>query len=127
MKILDSKTINDLQKEFSELYPGLKIEFYASGHASYEASSSNELIASDTNLGSIRNIHATGDLELAPEMTVNQVESDMKRIYDLNVQIFRKSADLWLQTSTTDDWSLEKQNTKGLHSVNPDVKLYDRS
>ena len=47
----------------------------------------------------------------------NKVESDFRDLFNLNIQIFRKSKDLWLQTSATDDWSLEKQNSKGLHSM----------
>lgn len=127
MKITNNKTISDLQEEFSSMYPGLRIEFYVSGHTSYEATPKSEAIDKDTTIKSIRNAGAEGDMELAPGMSVAYVESELKKRYDLNVQIFRKSADLWLQTSTTDDWTLEKQNTKGLNSVDPNVKLYDRN
>ena len=41
----------------------------------------------------------------------------MKEKYSLNIQVFRKSADIWLQTSATDHWTLEKQNGKGQRST----------
>ena len=127
MKISDSQTIKDIQKEFTSHFPGLKIEFYERSHGSYKASPKSALIPNEVIIGNIRSIHNEGDIELLPELTVNQVESQMKKIYGLNVQVFRKSKDLWLQTSTTDDWSLEKQNNKGLHSMDSDVKLYDNA
>ena len=126
MKISDNKTINDLQKEFSEIYPGLKLEFYTSEHKPHEATPRSKLISNNITLGSIRSEHAAGDIEIAPSMTVEQIETKMKSIYDLNVQVFRRSSDLWLQTTATDDWTLEKQNRKGLNSIDPDIKLYDK-
>lgn len=126
MKISDNKTINDLQKEFSEIYPGLKLEFYTSEHEVHEATSRSKLISNNITLGSIRNEHAAGDIEIAPSMTVEQIETKMKSIYDLNVQVFRRSSDLWLQTTATDDWTIEKQNQRGLNSIDPDIKLYDK-
>ncbi len=49
----------------------------------------------------------------------------------LNVQVSRKSADIWLQTSATDHWSLEKQNGKEQrsgedHHIEPiDIRDFD--
>ena len=127
MKISDSKTIKEIQKEFTSLYPGLKLEFYDHGHGAYKASPKSELISKEAKVGNIRSVHNEGDIELLPEMSVNLVESQMKKIYGLNVQVFRRSKDIWLQTSTTDDWSLEKQNQKGLHSMDSEIKLYDKA
>ncbi len=31
----------------------------------------------------------------------------------LNVQVFRRSANLWLETTMTDAWTLQKQNNHG--------------
>jgi len=51
------------------------------------------------------------------EMTVAEFEKMMKDTLKLNVQVFRKSAKIWLQTTSTDHWSLEKQNGKGERST----------
>ena len=40
---------------------------------------------------------------------------DFKEIYDLNVQVFRRSGNIWLQTTATDHLSLSAQNEKGGH------------
>jgi hypothetical protein len=34
----------------------------------------------------------------------------------MNIQVFRRSGMLWLQTSATDDWTLATQELKGGHS-----------
>jgi hypothetical protein len=40
---------------------------------------------------------------------VQQVEDKFKNELNLNVQIFRKSGDVWLQTTSTDEWTLLEQ------------------
>jgi len=41
----------------------------------------------------------------------------MEDQFGLHVQIFRKSGDLWLQTSKTDEWTIEHQNARGLETT----------
>ena len=47
----------------------------------------------------------------------NHLISHSTLLEDLNLQVFRKSSDIWLQTSATDHWTLEKQNGKGQRST----------
>ena len=49
-------------------------------------------------------------------MTVGEFEKIFYEKTSLGVQVFRKSAGIWLQTSSTDSWTLEKQNGKGERS-----------
>ena len=46
-------------------------------------------------------------------MKVSELEKAFSDIFGLNVQVFRKSNNMWLQTTITDKWSLEKQNQNG--------------
>jgi hypothetical protein len=34
-------------------------------------------------------------------------------VYGLSVQVFRKSGNVWLETSATDNWTLRQQNNEG--------------
>jgi hypothetical protein len=34
-------------------------------------------------------------------------------LFNLSVQVFRKSAGTWIETSVTDDWTLKQQNDEG--------------
>jgi hypothetical protein len=51
-------------------------------------------------------------IEINDQMTISQLESIMGQI-GLFVQVLRKSGRVWIETSYTDDWSLQKQNEEG--------------
>ena len=116
MIIQDSKTIGQIQKEFQGKFPGLKIEFYESSHEEHKGSNPNTQYEPSVSLRDIRSQHTEGDVTIRPEMTISEVEGMFEELFGLHVQIFRRSKGLWLQTISTDDWTLEKQNRKGIHS-----------
>lgn len=113
MKISDDKTVREIQKEFQSLFPYLKLEFYKEKHDESEGSPDAEIIDSTERIGDISNKHAEGDLLVDTSLTVAQLESAFADNYGLFVQVFRKSThDIWLQTISTDDWTLEEQNQR---------------
>ncbi len=114
MVIKDSKTIKDIQKEFQDLYPALKIAFYKEKHGDHQGSKKSMEYTEDLPLAEIRTKHTEGEIKIDPEMSVQHLEESFENTFGLHVQIFRRSGDLWLQTITTDDWSLNKQNERGL-------------
>ena len=46
-------------------------------------------------------------------MTVSDLEQKFAELFGLSVQVFRKSANVWLETTVTDGWTLEEQNRQG--------------
>ena len=64
-------------------------------------------------LGECRTIHNKGTITITPQMTVAGLEQNMNDVYGLSVQVFRKSGMAWLETSVTDNWTLEQQNKQG--------------
>lgn len=117
MIIDDNKRLEDIQKEFSGLFPGLRLAFYKNKHENHKGSPKAEQYDADMPIANVRNVHNKGELAIAPSMTIAELETAFEDDYGLHVQVFRRSNTLWLQTSVTDDWTLEKQNTKGLHSI----------
>lgn len=117
MKITNSTTLKDIQELFSKQFPGLKIEFYQKGHNSYEGSQKEQEIDSSVPVVELNPSVSMGEISLDDRQTVKTFESKMENQYGLHVQVFRKSDKLWLQTSTTDDWTLHVQNAKGLKSI----------
>ena len=113
MIIKDDKQIKDIQKEFSEKFPFLKLEFYKKQHAVGEGSPDNEKLDVQKTVGEVRTIHNTGDMGINGNMTVILLEQELYNTYGLNTQVFRKSGDLWLQTTSTDNWTLKRQNEQG--------------
>ncbi|NND34644.1 MAG: hypothetical protein HKN76_18805 [Saprospiraceae bacterium] len=117
MKIKLESTVADVKKAFTKLYPGLKIEFYSKPHEDHQGSHAKHLLPDDKVLKSLMSIKADGEINPDPDLTVGDLERAFADQFGLYVQIYRKSKDLWLQTSSTDDWTLEKQNRKGIHST----------
>lgn len=113
MIISDRKTLQDINQEFHQMFPGLKLEFYAKSHAAGEGSPAQERLNGEQRLSDVRTIHTEGDLSIDPEMSVSKFEQLFAERYGLNAQVFRKSGNLWMQTTSTDSWSLAQQNRKG--------------
>ncbi|MBL0309272.1 MAG: hypothetical protein IPP77_06225 [Bacteroidetes bacterium] len=112
--IKDSRTILDIQKEFNLEFPFLKLEFFNTPHSVAAPSAKSTIYSSERTLGTCRKVHNEGALYISPENTVAQVESELWEKFGLSTQIFRKSGRLWIETSLTDSWTLERQNREGL-------------
>ncbi len=59
-------------------------------------------------------MHNEGDFILTPTSTVSEVEQGFETLFGIHTQVFRKSGRLWLETTSTDSWSLKEQNEVGL-------------
>lgn len=53
---------------------------------------------------------ASGIIEIKALTTVAELENMFTETFGLPVQVFRKSNNVWLQTITTDNWTLSEQN-----------------
>lgn len=113
LHIEDLKKLNDVKREFSERYPFLKLEFFNHSHSEGKGSPKSDMIVGDLTFGEIRQIHNEGDITIKSDMPVNSVEQEFENKYGIHAQIFRKSGDLWLETSATDSWTLKEQNETG--------------
>ena len=111
--INDHRKIFAIQEEFQNLFPYLKIEFFAKPHKVGAPSSKKIMKHSAKTLGECRTIHHTGVITITPHITVAALEQNFSDVYGLSVQLFRKSGNAWLETSVTDSWTLEQQNNQG--------------
>ncbi|MCB0586502.1 MAG: hypothetical protein KDD06_14425 [Phaeodactylibacter sp.] len=113
MVISDDKTFRDIQKDFNSKFPYLKLEFYSSRHGEGEGSPIQERIDPEQLLKNARQNHTEGNIRVRKDMKVNELEQVFQEKFGLNVQVFRKSGNLWMQTTSTDHWTLAEQNRKG--------------
>lgn len=113
MKISDDRTIKSIQAEFNSKFPYLKLEFYNEAHEVEEGSKIKSLIHVDQTIRDVRTIHTEGDLSINGHLKVSTLEQNFADMYGLNVQVFRDSNGLWLQTTSTDEWTLTDQNRRG--------------
>ena len=117
MKILlhisPNRHIRDIQKEFNAAFPFLKLEFFMNKSFSRSNFSASQLIPSSIKLGDMQRGIADGNLEIDQAMKVNDLEKSFKDKFILAVQVFRKSGNLWFETTRTDNWTLQQQNNHG--------------
>ena len=112
IQVDDSMTLDQVQAKFNTRYPFLKLEFFSQPHSIHGGSRKEHMIAKETPISQCRTKHQSGSLEIHPHHTVAHLEQSFQDIFGLYVQVFRKSGDLWIETTITDDWTLEKQNTE---------------
>ena len=113
MEVSNHRKIKDLQAEFQQHFPFLKIEFYAKPHEKGEGSPEQDVLDPELTIGEIRKSGNTGFITIDENSTTGDFEKMVRDQFGLNIQVFRKSYHRWLQTWVTDTWSLKEQNRRG--------------
>jgi hypothetical protein len=117
MIVSGTTTIQNLYDQFSAQFPYLKIEFYNKAHEKGHGSKSEDQLSHSISISMVNPDIKPIEWKIDEELTVAEFETWIAKNLNLNVQVFRKSNELWLQTSATDSWSLAKQNGKGQRST----------
>jgi hypothetical protein len=113
LQISHNKKIFELQKEFNEVFPFLKLEFFKHRHAVFKGSARKDMVDNDFTIGHLNRKQASGVIILKPAMKVSELEDILRNNFGLSAQVFRKSGKTWIETTVTDDWTLEQQNEEG--------------
>lgn len=117
MVITNNKTIKEIKEVFNTEFPGLKIEFYKEEHENYQGSEKATQYDENLTIGDINPTKSSGEITINETDITSNIEQMFEKTFGLHVQIFRRSKELWLQTSATDNWTIEVQNRKGIHSL----------
>jgi len=112
-KIDDNKSIATIQQEFNAMFPYLKLEFFKHAHGVHQGGPKKDMLNSSLALKQFAKKHVNGMIEIKETMKVSDLESSFQMLFSLSVQVFRKSAGTWIETSVTDDWTLRQQNDEG--------------
>jgi hypothetical protein len=104
--------IRNIQNEFNEVYPFLKIEFFKNSSKKKPLQKSEKINAGEK-VKLVVNLNGSNKIDIGKQRTVAQLEEDFKELLGLNALVYRKSGNLWIETSLTDDWTLEQQNSEG--------------
>jgi len=114
LKISPEKTLRQIQEEFHREFPFLRIEFFQKPHRTREASAKEDLLDSSLPVGKVSK--ARGEISITDTTKVKELEQKLQKDFHLYAQVFRKAGNIWLETSTTDDWTLEAQQAEGRES-----------
>ncbi|MEO7526867.1 MAG: hypothetical protein ABIT35_01405 [Chitinophagaceae bacterium] len=113
LNISPTLLISDVQKEFNDIFPFLKLEFFNTKSFSRNDFSASQIIPKNRKLGEGQTGIKDDIIEIGEEMKVSVLENIFRDKFKLAVQVFRKSGNLWLETTMTDSWSLLQQNNHG--------------
>jgi hypothetical protein len=113
LHIAPNRLISDIQKEFNEVFPFLKIEFFKTKSFSRAEFMAHQIIPSQKKISEGQLAITDGDINIPSEMKVKELEKIFRDQFSLAAQVFRKSGNLWLETTMTDDWTLQQQNDHG--------------
>ncbi len=118
IEINNDRILSEIQKEFNTEFPYLKIEFFDTPHLRKEALPKSKMYPVSRKVAVCRKTSVSGILEIDKSDTVFKVEEEFWSHFGLSVQVFRKSGNLWIETSLTDSWTLDRQNKEGMEISN---------
>jgi len=101
----EGKTVGEVRKRFNELYPFLRIEFY-------QNSDFGRVIRKEK-LDDGFCLAGGGMIDISGQRSVTDVKNDFLVATKLIAFVYRKSGNVWIETSHTDNWLLEQQNFEG--------------
>lgn len=105
--------IKDVQKEFTDVYPFLKVEFYKKPHEEKELTHKKFRLNSDKILSRESESFNQSEIDIHKNKTVAELEKEVYEKLGIAMQVSRRSGNIWLETSSTDDRTLEMQNEQG--------------
>lgn len=88
----------DVQREFSQLFPYLRLAFLP-GPAGPSAS-----------FGDLNPHMAPAYLDITYTTTIEELENIFRNFFGINVTVWRKTGNTWMQPSLTRSWLLQQQN-----------------
>jgi hypothetical protein len=120
LDLAPDKTIGDIKAAFTAFFPNLKLAFFSKSHKAYRSSAAKFLVHDkDLKLSELTALLTESKfILLENNMPVWQLERLFEEEYGLHVQVFRRSGKIWLETSKTDDLTLEQQEAKAIASDN---------
>jgi hypothetical protein len=103
-------TVQEAQQKFGELFPHLLVKFYNKDHKPGQGNKSENELKPHEKL-TFRTAVTSDDvvIQLHGGLKTENFERLMREEFGVNVQIYRKSGKIWLQTMQTDGWTLAEQ------------------
>ena len=121
LQILKTRSVGDVQQDFSREYPYLRIDFFKNVDGKL-GSLIKQRLSRTAKLSSSGRLKE-GELEIYDEMTVGHLEKTFRERFGINMQVSRKSGPVWLETTVTDKWTLKQQNEHGRELSVPVKKI----
>jgi hypothetical protein len=116
IEVKSDMMVKDLKKQFHGYYPNLKLEFFNQTSSEDGGNSKDQMLDNEALLNAYTR-NQSGTVEFNGNTSVRQFETLFSETFGLNVQVFRKSGNVYLETSNTDDWTLDMEHKEALSSM----------
>ena len=113
LQISPSRLVSDIQDDFNREFAFLKLQFFNKRALSHSDYSASQIAQGHRKIGDIQLTKTEGNIYIDGKMKVIDLEMRLRDDFSLAVQVFRKSGNLWLETTMTDNWTLRQQNEHG--------------
>jgi len=121
LQISPTRLISEIQQEFNSAFPYLKLECFKP-ESRFSKNSTLMLASTNQRVAFVQESITDGEIDLTPGMKVRDLEKKFKDEFSMNVQVYRRSGNIWLQTTMTDNWTLASQNEHGKEITGGDWK-----
>jgi hypothetical protein len=112
LKINKETTVQNIQSQFNDYYPYLKIEFFKNFPKNKPILKAEILNTAET-LKDLDSYYEGREIDVDRNRSVKEMTKDFENMFGLSAHVFRKSGNVWVETSLTEDWALGDQNDEG--------------
>ena len=99
--ITSDKPVQDMQQEFSQAFPFLKVEFYIKECTEKKISTGHLPIKQEA---------GKNNMLLTPCLTIKELGKQCEELFGVSVRVYRRFSNLWLEISITENFTLQQQN-----------------
>jgi hypothetical protein len=100
--------LKDLKKEFNAQFPVLKMEFFSHAHDEGQANSLKEKLDPETLVHDLNPQLESFHMEFDENIKVWELEKLLQEKTGLNVQVFYKRGSSWIETTHSDEATLQE-------------------
>lgn len=109
-------TLKDIKDQFNKKFPNLKIEFFQKHHEPKEASPKNAIYEDSLTLKDVRDEGSLNPISIHGNTKTSTLEEHFENEYGVSVQVYKKRGNTWIQSTSTDDWTLSEQE-ESTHTI----------
>ncbi|MES2565859.1 MAG: hypothetical protein V4565_03270 [Bacteroidota bacterium] len=118
IEINNHRKIFAIQKEFSELFPFLKIEFHEKPNKHGGPPSLKLVKSSSKTLSDCRNIHNEGIISITPLMSTGELKQSFRDNFGLTIELSQKTSNhMWRKILADENAVLDELNKEAAYSI----------
>jgi hypothetical protein len=108
--------VKDLKTQFHSNFSELKIELFKPGHQISGGQAKTGILDNEQVISELTDFQLNSSFEFDGDTKISEFEKGFRSHFNVAVQVFRKSGNLYLETTETDSWSLAESQEEALKS-----------